>query len=65
VKINCKTILSYDVGVAGIHRLYPELSKLLTPTCSLSLLAERGPSTIIAGLTDIPVIGVRSPPGTV
>ena len=58
-ELSCKTIVSYDVGVAGIHRLYPELSKLLDTDVLIVLAGREGAlPTIVAGLTDIPVIGV-------
>jgi len=58
-EFGCKTIKSYDVGVAGIHRLYPELKKLLDADVLIVLAGREGAlPTVIAGLTDIPVIGV-------
>jgi len=58
-EFGCTTIKSYDVGVAGIHRLYPELQKLLDADVLIVLAGREGAlPTVIAGLTDIPVIGV-------
>jgi NCAIR mutase (PurE)-related protein len=58
-EFGCETIKSYDVGVAGIHRLYPELQKLLDADVLIVLAGREGAlPTVIAGLTDIPVIGV-------
>lgn len=58
-EFGCTTITSYDVGVAGIHRLYPELSKLLDADVLVVLAGREGAlPTVIAGLTDVPVIGV-------
>jgi hypothetical protein len=58
-EFGCETIKSYDVGVAGIHRLYPELQKLLDADVLVVLAGREGAlPTVIAGLTDIPVIGV-------
>jgi len=58
-EFGCKTITSYDVGVAGIHRLYPELPKLLDADVLVVLAGREGAlPTVIAGLTDVPVIGV-------
>jgi NCAIR mutase (PurE)-related protein len=58
-EFGCNTIKSYDVGVAGIHRLYPELQKLLDADVLIVLAGREGAlPTVIAGLTDIPVIGV-------
>jgi hypothetical protein len=58
-EFGCQTIKSYDVGVAGIHRLYPELQKLIDTDVLIVLAGREGAlPTVIAGLTDIPVIGV-------
>ncbi len=58
-ELGCGTIRAYDVGVAGIHRLYPELPKLLEADALVVAAGREGTlPTIVAGLTDIPVIGV-------
>jgi NCAIR mutase (PurE)-related protein len=58
-EFGCQTLKSYDVGVAGIHRLYPELQKLLDADVLIVLAGREGAlPTVVAGLTDIPVIGV-------
>ncbi len=58
-EFGCRTIEAYDVGVAGIHRLYPELPKLLDADVLVVVAGREGTlPTVIAGLTDIPVIGV-------
>ncbi|MGZ4903320.1 MAG: nickel pincer cofactor biosynthesis protein LarB [Halobacteriota archaeon] len=58
-EFGCRTIKAYDVGVAGIHRLYPELPKLLDAEVLIVVAGREGTlPTVIAGLTDIPVIGV-------
>ncbi len=58
-EFGCSTIRAYDVGVAGIHRLYSELPKLLHADALIVLAGREGAlPTVIAGLTDIPVIGV-------
>ncbi len=55
----CNTVQAYDVGVAGIHRLYVELPKLLHADALIVLAGREGAlPTVVAGLTDIPVIGV-------
>ncbi len=58
-EVGCSTVRAYDVGVAGIHRLYPELPKLLDADVLIVVAGREGTlPTIVAGLTDIPVIGV-------
>lgn len=58
-EFGCNTISIYDVGVAGIHRLYPELPKLASADVLIVVAGREGTlPTVIAGLTDVPVIGV-------
>ncbi|HYA61344.1 MAG TPA: nickel pincer cofactor biosynthesis protein LarB [Candidatus Acidoferrum sp.] len=58
-EFGCDTISIHDVGVAGIHRLYPELPKIMGADVLIVVAGREGAlPTVIAGLTDIPVIGV-------
>lgn len=58
-EFGCSTVTAYDVGVAGIHRLYPELPKLVDADALVVVAGREGTlPTVIAGLMDIPVIGV-------
>jgi len=58
-EFGCDTISIHDVGVAGIHRLYPELPKIISADVLIVVAGREGAlPTVIAGLTDIPVIGV-------
>ncbi len=60
-ELGCETHLSYDVGVSGAHRLIEPLKKMITKNVDvLTVLAGREGAlpTLIAGLVDIPVIGV-------
>ncbi len=58
-EFGCRTIEAHDVGVARIHRLYPELPRLLEADVLIVIAGREGAlPTVIAGLTDIPVIGV-------
>jgi NCAIR mutase (PurE)-related protein len=61
--MGCETIVVYDVGVAGIHRQIPELQRLkdMTPGEIVVAAGREGTlPTIVSGLVDIPVIGLRS-----
>ena len=44
----CEVISSYDIGVAGIHRLFPQIAAL---------------PSVVAGLVDVPVIAVPTSVG--
>jgi NCAIR mutase (PurE)-related protein len=60
-EMGCETIAIYDVGVAGIHRLIPELQKLQSKKPGAIVVAagrEGTLPTIVSGLVDVPVIGL-------
>jgi len=60
-EMGCETITVYDVGVAGIHRLIPELHKLkaMMPGAIVVAAGREGTlPTIVSGLVDVPVIGL-------
>jgi NCAIR mutase (PurE)-related protein len=56
-----QTITAYDVGVAGIHRLFPQISRLKETGVDAVIVAagrEGTLPTIVSGLIDVPVIGL-------
>ncbi len=60
-ELGCETLAIYDVGVAGIHRLYPALDRLLAADVDVVVVAagrEGALATVVAGLVDRPVIGL-------
>ena len=60
-EMGCKTRAYYDVGVAGLHRLFEPLSQLLKWDSDVILVVagrEGALPTVVAGLVDLPVIGV-------
>ncbi|MCX9085363.1 MAG: nickel pincer cofactor biosynthesis protein LarB [Candidatus Methanoperedens sp.] len=60
-EMGCSVSVIYDVGVAGIHRLFPELTKLVKAGVdAIVVVAGREGTlpTIVSGLVDVPVIGV-------
>lgn len=60
-EMGCETVAVYDVGVAGIHRLIPELHKLKLRNPGAIVVAagrEGTLPTIVSGLVDVPVIGL-------
>lgn len=61
IEMGCTVTTIYDVGVAGIHRLFPELGKLASEGVDAVVVAAGREGTlpaIVAGLVDVPVIGV-------
>ena len=60
-EMGCKTRVYYDVGVAGLHRLFKPLSQLLKWDSDVILVVagrEGALPTVVAGLVDVSVIGV-------
>jgi len=60
-EMGCRAITAYDVGVAGIHRLLPQLKKMVEEDvdCIIVVAGREGAlPSVVAGLVNIPVIGV-------
>jgi hypothetical protein len=58
-EMGCRVLTAYDVGVAGIHRLFPVLETMAE--CHALVVAAGREGTlpaVVAGLMDRPVIGV-------
>jgi NCAIR mutase (PurE)-related protein len=65
-EMGCKAICTYDVGVAGIHRLFPSIKMMIEEDVDVIVAVagrEGAMPTIIAGLVDVPVIGVPTSVG--
>lgn len=59
--MGCEVYLINDVGVAGIHRLFQPLKELIEKDVDVLIVAagmEGALPTVIAGLVDIPIIGL-------
>jgi NCAIR mutase (PurE)-related protein len=58
-EMGCEVRTAYDVGAAGIHRLFPALRPLLSAHVFIVCAGREGTlPAIVAGLVDKPVIGV-------
>lgn len=58
-ELGCETRRHYDVGVAGLHRLFPALDD--APWADVVIVAagrEGALATVVSGLVDRPVIGL-------
>ncbi len=65
-EMGCKAICTYDVGVAGIHRLFPSIKRMIEEDVDVIIAVagrEGAMPTIVAGLVDVPVIGVPTSVG--
>lgn len=57
--MGCEATVVLDVGVAGIHRLLPELTWAKECHAIVAVAGREGTlPTVVAGLVDVPVIGV-------
>lgn len=66
VEGGCEAITSYDVGVAGIHRLFPQVNRMIEDgVCAIIVCAgmEGALPSVVAGLVDVPIIGVPTSVG--
>ena len=64
--MGCQGVCSYDVGIAGIHRLFPIVKKMIRDDVDANIVVagmEGALASIISSLVDIPVIGVPSSVG--
>jgi pyridinium-3,5-biscarboxylic acid mononucleotide synthase len=62
----CEVFVSYDVGVAGIHRLFSQIRRMLEEEVKTIIVVagmEGALPSVVAGLVDIPVIGVPTSVG--
>jgi NCAIR mutase (PurE)-related protein len=58
-EMGCRVCTAYDVGAAGIHRLFPALKKCLDADAFIVAAGREGTlPAVVAGLVDRPVIGV-------
>lgn len=58
-EMGCEVKTAYDVGAAGIHRLFPALKPLLSAHVFIVCAGREGTlPSVVAGLVDKPVIGV-------
>ena len=66
VHMGCRVERGYDAGVAGIHRLLEPLTRMLESGADVLVVAagmEGALPSVVAGLVDIPVIGVPTSTG--
>jgi len=64
--MNCSCICSYDVGIAGLHRVFPALKKMIKDDVDAIIVVagmEGALPSIVSSLVDIPVIGVPTSVG--
>jgi hypothetical protein len=60
-ELGCRTVSAHDVGVAGVHRLFDALEKMIKEKVDVYIAVagrEGALPTLVAGMVDAPVIGV-------
>ena len=61
-----RTVSAYDVGIAGLHRLFSPLTKMLDEDVDVMIVVagmEGALPSVVKGLIDVPVIGVPTSVG--
>jgi NCAIR mutase (PurE)-related protein len=64
--MGCETIESYDVGIAGIHRLFPALQEMISKNVGAIVVVagmEGALASVVTSMVNIPVIGVPTSVG--
>lgn len=64
--MGCGCICSYDIGIAGIHRVFPVIKRLIQEEVDVIIVVagmEGALASVVSSLVDIPVIGVPSSVG--
>jgi len=62
----CEVLRSYDVGVAGIHRLFSRVREMIEKDVEVLIVVagmEGALPSVVAGLVDMPVVGVPTSVG--
>jgi len=65
-EMGCEVLSFHDVGVAGIHRLFPALKRIVEEDCDVIIVVagmDGALPSVVAGIVDIPVIGVPTSTG--
>ncbi len=65
-EVGCEVLTSYDVGVAGIHRLFAHINEMIEADVKALVVVagmEGALPSVVAGLVDVPVIGVPTSVG--
>jgi hypothetical protein len=64
--MNCTCICSYDVGIAGLHRIFPIIKKFMQEQVDVVVVAagmEGALASVVSSLVDVPVVGLPTSVG--
>ncbi len=63
-ELGCEVVVDYDVGIAGIHRVLAAVENMRSVSAIIAIAGMEGTLPgVVAGLVDVPVIGVPSSVG--
>jgi NCAIR mutase (PurE)-related protein len=65
-EMGCEVLRAYDVGIAGLHRLFEPLKEMIREDVDVLIVVagrEGALASLVAGLVDIPVIAVPASSG--
>ena len=64
--MGCTTLESYDVGIAGIHRLFPALTEMISQKVGAIVVVagmEGALASVVTSMVNVPVVGVPTSVG--
>lgn len=64
--MSCTCVSSYDVGIAGLHRMFPVIKKFIEEDVDVIIVAagmEGALASVVSSLVDVPVIGLPTSVG--
>jgi hypothetical protein len=64
--MGCRVMTSYDVGIAGMHRLFPVLKEMISKEVDAIVVVagmEGALASVVSTMVDVPVIGVPTSVG--
>lgn len=65
-ELGCKTVAAYDIGIAGIHRVLPWITKVAEEDVDIVIVVagmEGALASVVKSMVDVPVIGVPTSVG--
>ena len=64
--MGCEAVVSYDIGIAGMHRLFPALKEIAEQNAGAIVVVagmEGALASVVASVADIPIVGVPTSTG--
>jgi NCAIR mutase (PurE)-related protein len=64
--MGCEAVASYDIGIAGMHRLFPALKEIAEQNAGAIVVVagmEGALASVVASVADIPIVGVPTSTG--